>query len=185
MKSAFHNLGILKWFWHYLIMKAHSPKYKKWYYFVDKCLPFGASISCAHFQRVSNAVAHVVKAKTGQDLINYLDDFLFAAFLKALCDGQIQTFLDVYRQIGMPISMEKMCWSNEIIVFLGLLIDMVNAMVSIPAEKLAKGRNLILILLEKENLPASKRKLTVLQLQQLTGFLNFLCRAIVLGRAFT
>ena len=61
MKSAFRNLGIRKKDWKYLVMKATSPLDGKTYYFVDKCLPFGASISCSHFQRFSNAVKHIVQ----------------------------------------------------------------------------------------------------------------------------
>ena len=61
MKSAFCHLGISPRYWRYLIMKAKNPKYGKYYYFVDKCLPFGAEISCVHFQRFSNAVAHLVR----------------------------------------------------------------------------------------------------------------------------
>ena len=60
MKSAFRNLGIRKQDWKFLIMKAVSPIDGKTYYFVDKCLPFGASISCSHFQRFSNAIRHIL-----------------------------------------------------------------------------------------------------------------------------
>ena len=49
-KSAFHNLVIFLGHWRYLIMKARSPLDGKIYYFIDKCLPFGAGISCVHFQ---------------------------------------------------------------------------------------------------------------------------------------
>ena len=75
MKSAFRNLGIKKSDWKFLVMKATSPVDGLTYYFVDKCLPFGASISCSHFQRFSNAVKHIVQWRTKKDLVNYLDDF--------------------------------------------------------------------------------------------------------------
>ena len=94
-------------------MKARNPVDGKWYYFVDKCLMFGAAISCAHFQRVSNAIAHLVRWRTTQQLgvdkplINYLDDFLFIALLKALCDGQMQIFMDICKEINFPIALEK------------------------------------------------------------------------------
>ena len=58
MKSAFRNLGMSKKDWKWLILMAKSPIDGKIYYFVDKCLPFGASISCSHFQRFSDAIAH-------------------------------------------------------------------------------------------------------------------------------
>ena len=45
----------------FLTMKARHPKTKKWWYFVDKCLPFGSSISCAQFQAFSDALKHVAE----------------------------------------------------------------------------------------------------------------------------
>ena len=66
MKSAFRNLGILK--------KQDPRDGKTWYYFVDKCLPFGAAISCAIFQAFSDAIAYLVKWRTGKTVVNYLDD---------------------------------------------------------------------------------------------------------------
>ena len=65
MRAAFRNLGILRRQWKFLVMKAQSPIDHKWYYFVDKCLPFEASISCAIFQAFSVAIAHIVRVKSG------------------------------------------------------------------------------------------------------------------------
>ena len=53
MKAAFRNLGISPRYFKYLVMKARNPEDGKWYYMVDKCLPFGASISCSLFQSFS------------------------------------------------------------------------------------------------------------------------------------
>ena len=89
MKSTFRNLPIKKADWFLLVMKVKNPKDGKTYYFVDKCLPFGASISCSHFQRFSNCVAFLVKKKSGRDTNNYLDDFFFAALLEVLCKSQV------------------------------------------------------------------------------------------------
>ena len=56
----------------------------------------------------------------------------------------------------------------------------------IPCEKLAQGLNMISNILEKcKNKKAANRKITVLQLQKICGFLNFIGRAIIPGRAFT
>ena len=87
MTSAFRHLRILHRHWKFLVMKARKPVDKCWYYFLNKHLPFGSSISCSHFQAFSDAVAHLVKFKTGKDLVNYLDDYLFAALLKLFCDS--------------------------------------------------------------------------------------------------
>ena len=59
MTSAFRHLAMAKRFWKYLVMKAQNPIDNKWYYFVDKCMPFGASISCAH-SRLSQMQFHIL-----------------------------------------------------------------------------------------------------------------------------
>ena len=77
LKSAFRFVPMSKRDWKFLIMKARNPIDKKWYYFIDKCMPFGSSISCAHFQEISDALAHIQKIKSGGKIpINYLGDFL-------------------------------------------------------------------------------------------------------------
>ena len=79
----------------------------KTYFFMDKCLPFGTSISCSHFQRVSDAIQHILKYRSKSEANNYLDNFLFIALLKAICNGQVQTFIDLSKEINFPLSMEK------------------------------------------------------------------------------
>ena len=107
MTLAFRNLGILRSDWPLLILKATNPEDGLTYFFIDKCLPFGAAISCSHFQYFSDAVAHIVKAKSGRDLINYLDDYFFAALLMHLCNAQIELFLQICETINFPVSIEK------------------------------------------------------------------------------
>ena len=75
VRSAFRNLGICPEHWKYLIMKAESPVDGKTYYFINKALPFGHSISCALFQTFLNGVAHVVMFYMQKKLVNYLDDY--------------------------------------------------------------------------------------------------------------
>ena len=177
MKSAFRNLGMRVCDFCWLIMKAHSPIDKQWYYFIDKCLPFGSSISCAHFQRFSNSIAFVVKVYTGRKPINYLDDYLFAALRKLLCDKMIDFFLIICGKINFPVAIEKTEWSDGIMTFLGLLIDASRQVVCIPIGKVEKAIELI-------NQTLSKKKVTVKTIQKLCGYLNFLCRCVVPGRAF-
>ena len=180
MRSAFHNLGMMRKYFPCLMIKAKSPIDGQTYYFVDKCLPFGASISCAHFQNFSDAIAHIIRTKTGKDLINYLDDYLFASFLECLCDGQIQQFLKVCEMINFPVSIEKTYWGHTTLVFLGLLIDTIRRIVCIPCDKIKKTLDLI-----EAVLASRKHKVTMLQIQQLCGYLNFIGRGIIPGQTFT
>ena len=174
VKSAFRNLGILPKHWRYLIMKARNPRDGKIYYFVDKCLPFGALISCALFQAFSDALAHIVRwaAKCKKDIVNYLDDFLFLALLRAMCQQQLDTFMSICQEINLPISIDKTLMPTTRMVFLGLLIDTVKQLILLPKEKIIRGRQLVDDIL-------CRKKVTVKQLQKLCGFLNFLGRAVV------
>ena len=118
MKSAFRNLGVLPELFPILLLKAISPFDQKTYFFVDKCLPFGHGISCNLFQRVSNCIAHIVQYRNeGKRPLNYLDDYFFAAALKAICDGQINNFLEVCKVINFPVSLDKTFWGSTLIVF--------------------------------------------------------------------
>ena len=168
-----------------LIMKASHPISGKTVYFVDKCLPFGHSISCALFQRFSDALAHVtrhlitMKLHINQPpLTNYLDDFLFAAIKQILCNATLGIFVQFFAEINVPIALEKTEWVTVMIVFLGILLDGQKQILAIPTEKKERALQAIESLL-------NKCKAAVKELQSLAGFLNFLNQAIVPGRAFT
>ena len=107
MKSAFRNLCMRRKDFCWLVMKAHSPFDRQWYYFVDKCLPFGSLISCAHFQPFSNSIAFIIKVRSGHRPINYLDDFLFTALRKLICDSMIAQFPLLCKEINFPFALEK------------------------------------------------------------------------------
>ena len=179
MSMAFRHVPLKKRDWPLLIMMAKHPESGVVYYFVEKCLSFGCSISCKIFQDISDAIAAMVKYRTQQDLINYLDDFFFAAAIKVWCDWQMQQFLDVCSEIQFPVSLEKPFWGTTILVFLGLLINTEKQVICIPVDKVLKTLEKIQHLLSKKN-----RKATVKQIQELCGMLNFLCKCVVPGRAF-
>ena len=161
-----------------LILKAQHPETNEIFYFIDKCLSFGSSISCAIFQEVSNGIAHIFRIRTSCETINYLDDFFFAALLQGLCDLQVKEFLQICKQIGFPISMEKTVWGKTVMTFLGFLINSELQIVCIPVDKVVRALELIQFFL-------GRKKVTVHDVQKLAGFLNFLCRCVIPGRAFT
>ena len=111
-------------------------------------------------------------------IINYLDDFLFIQYTIERCNQLVKTFLKLCAYINLPVALEKTEWVVETMVFLGNLLDGRNMMIAIPMEKRDKAVRLL-------NDFADKRKSTVRDLQVLTGYLNFLSRAIFAGRTFT
>ena len=148
--SAFRNLPIKPGHCCWLVMKTRHPITKLTYYFVDKCLPFGASISCAHFQSFSDALAFIAEFRAAvvavglyTPVTNYLDDFLFLSLIKALCNKLMNSFIIICGEVGCPISEEKTEWATESIVFLGMLLNGLYCTISIPMEKIVKGLSMI------------------------------------------
>ena len=180
LTAAFRQLPLNKIFWRYLLMKAKSPMDQHTYYFFDKCVPFGAAVSCALFQEFSDALHHIVRVLTGDPNVNYLDDFFFVNKLQGLCQRTMQVFLKTCEFIKLPVSFEKMVWPTTQLEFLGLLIDSRRQLVMIPYNKILRALNAIDFVLSKRN-----KKITLRQLQKLCGYLNFLSKAIIPGRVFT
>ena len=179
MAMAFRNVPLSPKWWPYLVLKAiHPHTFKTWFFF-DKCLPFGSSISCKIFQEISNSIAHMVRVRTGRKNLSYLDDYFFMALVKAICDGQVNIFLSICQEINFPVSLEKTHWGTTILIFLGLLIDTMRQVILIPKEKVDKALKWIDLLLSRKD-----RKATVLEIQKLCGTLNFLCKCVIPGRAF-
>ena len=177
--SAFRQIPLKKRCCRWLVMVAQDPRDNIWKYFVDKCLPFGSSISCAIYQCFSDAIRHIVTYKIMVIcVINYLDDFLFVQYTIAKCQALMVRFLELCAYVNIPVSEEKTEWPTTTIVFLGNLLDGESHVIGIPIEKRDKAIRLL-------NTFRDKRKATVKQLQVLTGYLNFLLRAVFAGRAFT
>ena len=89
-----------------------------------------------------------------------------------------QPILELCAEINVPIADEKTEWASTCIIFLGILLDGEHFVLAIPVEKQRRALNLLQEVL-------SKKKVTVKQLQVLTGYLNFLTKAIIPGRTFT
>ena len=179
MTSAFRLLPLKPGQVCWLVMKVKYPETGKTMFFVDKCLPFGASISCAQFQKFSDALAYIteVKADIPKELTNYLDDFLLIAFSSFDCDNHLKQFLFICETINCPVSEEKTEWLTLIIVFLSILSDSQHHRLCIPEEKRTKAT-------KRLDWAIDKKKLTIKEIEKLMGTLNFLTRAIYPGRVF-
>ena len=173
LQSAFRLLPIRPSNWWLLIMKAENPKNGRTYYFVDKCLPFGASISCSHFQRFSDSIAHIRQYLTNVENIkiypavtNYLDDFLFVARTEETCNLLLRGFLEMCKTLNVAVAADKTEWANTQVIFFGILIDGEIWVLSVPQDKRIKAIHSLRVFVDK-------KKVTVKQLQSLAGLLNF------------
>ena len=180
LKSAFRILPILPGHRRFLILKAQNPMTGEYFYFLDKNLPFGGSIACSHFTCFSNSLRHIVENITGKkgQITSYLDDFLFISKSREECNFMVSKFLRICEYIGFPVSDDKTEWATEKILFLGILLDGITATLAVPLDKKERALRMLQGLL-------NRKKATVKELERLSGFLNFLTKAIVPRRVFT
>ena len=171
IKSAFRNIPMARADLHLLGIKFKGK------YFVDTCLPFGASISCAIFESVASLIHWITEQRTHHEFTHYLDDFFTAHFLKFFCHNLLQSFQEVCEEIQMPLAPEKLVLPCQSIQFLGLGMDSLLMIIQVP-----KDKQLNILIIVKQVL--LDRKSTVRNLQSLAGKFNFISKAIPYSRSF-
>ena len=147
-------------------------------YYIDTCLPMGLKSSCRIFETFSSAIEQIARYHRGiTHIIHLLDDFLIIAKSSDSCNAQLQAFLVLCSELGIPIAKEKTFDAATTMTFLGIELDTVTFEARLPQEKLVTCREAIQKIINQP-------KATLRQLQQITGILNFACQVIIPGRAF-
>ena len=93
------------------------------------------------------------------------------------CNEDLAAFIDLCKQIGVPLAPDKTVGPRSSITFLGIVLDAVRMEARLPQDKLEKARALLSEFIERN-------KVTLKELQRLIGVLNFACSVVVPGRAF-
>ncbi len=148
-------------------------------YYFDKSLPMGAAISCSRFELMSTAIQWILTTKLSvKHMSHILDDFMFFGPPQSpQCLNSLQAFLLLAESLGLPIKDEKTVMPSTKVELHGILFDTESMLMSLPEDKV--NRALLLV-----DAMFKKRKVTLLQVQQLHGLLNFACRAVPPGRTF-
>ena len=109
-------------------------------YFFDRMLPFGASISCAIFEKFACALQWIVRTNCAYgELAHYLDDFIFGGKMGSDdCLLLLQTFYNSCKKLGVPVAEEKTVWPTPVLIFLGLELDSSLMQVRIPLSKITQ-----------------------------------------------
>ncbi|MCP3932570.1 MAG: hypothetical protein GY705_26160 [Bacteroidetes bacterium] len=139
----------------------------------------GAAVSCAQFEKFSVAVQWILQNKFAVKFMSHiLDDFLFFGHPGTNeCKKGLQSFLMLADSLGLKVKPEKTVWPSTKVEMHGILFDTDAMTLSLPTDKMAKAKSLIDDLFKR-------RKVKLVQIQQLHGFLNFACRAVAPGRTF-
>lgn len=148
-------------------------------YFVDKMVPMGLKIACKCWECFAKFLNWLISKRTGSwDIDHYLDDYFFAGEGHSdKCQELMREFLLMCQELGVPIAQEKTEGSSTSLVYLGYLLDTIEFQIRIPEEKIKNLLDLIQNTL-------SRKKLTLKELQSITGSLQFCAKAMPSARAF-
>jgi hypothetical protein len=104
--------------------------------FVDKCLPFGCSVSCSKFKKNSTFFEWVLKQQTNSsNVIHYLDDFLVTGNKGTDdCARLMTNFSFICSDLGVPLAHKKSIGPTTNLVFWGLEIDTISMTIRIPQD---------------------------------------------------
>ena len=140
-------------------------------------LPFGCRSSCLHAQRVTEAVVAIFRARTGKHIDGYVDDMV-SVITKILSASAYAYFHWLCDYLGLEIALEKCMTPDVIRLFLGLLYNLVDMIMTLPEEKLHRVLHMLNEWLDRETC-------TKAQTQSLLGHLNHLTAVVHAGRPFT
>lgn len=173
IKSAFRLLPVFPGDFDLLGFKFDN------YFFVDKSLPMGCRISCCLFEKFATFLHWLVEFKSGlKTLDHYLDDYIFAGKrFTNQCQQLMLCFTETCQELGVPLAENKAEGPVTVMTFLGLEINTEKMLIKIPPKKITELSTLLEQFLVR-------KKITLKELQSLTGVLMFFCKAIRAGRAF-
>ena len=144
----------------------------------DKWMPMGCSSSCHTFELFSSALECMAQIKLHINrIIHLLDDLLIIAASHDIYQRQLNLFVDLCGHLGIPIAPEKTCGPATALSFARIPLDTIQLEARLPAENILKYKDLISDFLKR-------KKVTLKEVQSLTGHLNFACCVILPGRAF-
>ena len=109
--------------------------------------------------------------------VHILDDFLFIDHNQLSSHHSLKCWFMMTKDIGIPVSMEKTTQPNQVCIFAGIELCSVTMVAKLPVDKLRRYGQLV-------NDVKSKRKITLLSMQQIVGCLQFATSVVTPGRAF-
>ena len=151
------------------------------HYYIDKMAPMGLKISCAAWEAFATFLNWLIKQRSGPNndcVDHYLDDYIFAGpGLSNNCLCLMQQFSLLCKELNIPIATEKTVWPCTCLTYLGYQLNSVTFEIKMPEDKVQHTLRLI------EKVLAVK-KVTLKEMQSLTGSLAFCAKAMPSARAF-
>jgi hypothetical protein len=151
----------------------------KWYY--ERVLPFGLRSSCRLWELYAASLEflcqHVLE-KTGKRIVlHYVDDFLFVVEGGEEAKALLREALALCDDLGLPMAQEKTVGPATKLVFLGIELDSLLMRARLPDDRLHQLQRLMVDWGRKDHA-------SVVELQSITGLLNFACAVVRPGRFY-
>ena len=108
---------------------------KKFTYFVDTRLRYGGRRAPGIFNRLTQAVKHMMASGRYKLTVVYLDDFLVLGTTWAESKEVFDCLIELLENLGFDINWRKVVLPTQCLTFLGVLIDTVSECLSLPQEK--------------------------------------------------
>ena len=175
IEKAFRNVPVRRRDWPLLAFYVNGVLY------VDTRLPFGHALSPFYFVSVVGRPILYVAVRRGATLLGalagYVDDFFGAADTYDKAVEQMQIWLQVCADLGVPVSKAKTFLPAQVVEVLGFIIDTVSMTVSVDSERLDD------ILLELQRVE-DRRTVHGKDLESLAGKMVHVCSVVAGGRTF-
>ena len=146
--------------------------------YIDTCLPFGLRSAPKLFNILADLLTWITQKNGVTNLIHYLDDFLTMGPPDSpTCQKNLGIFIQLCRDLGVPLAAEKMKGPSTSLTFLGITLDTRKMEIRLPSEKLQR----IKIILQEW---LGRKKATKQQILSLVGLLQHATKVIRCGRTF-
>ena len=174
LKEAFHHIPVAPSQWHLLGFHWQSQFYH------SVVLTFGLRSAPYIFNLFAEGLHWIIRRHIPRDIRHYLDDFLPIFQPRTtlpVANAAISWCQSLGEQLGLNFQHEKTVMPCTCLEFLGLEIDTVSMEARLPDEKLGYLREILdsAIVLDS---------MSLMQVQELVGFLQFASQVIPHSRAF-
>ena len=150
-------------------------------YYAERFLPFGLRTAPYIFNLFAEVFHWILESelnslKLEAKVVHYLDDFLIVLPPEHTLERYTEVFTRLSTEVGLSIKLAK----NEqgrVARFGGFELDTGRMVIRLPQKKLVKVHKIVQDASQLDSL-------TLLDIQRITGYLNFLSTVIPLGRGF-
>ena len=146
-------------------------------YYYSRVLPQGMGTSCVIFEYFSSALEWVIRYKFHIACHHILDDFIIFEESYERCEAALSLILSFLDYIGVPVEPSKTEGPTQCLTFVGVELDTILMESRLPLGKVTECLALIDNFLQVN-------KVTLKQIQVLTGKLCFATSTLPCGRPF-